>query len=115
MIEIYVIQVSSVLNESLAAEERDLQESIEFYKKRENLTKFSEETHVNITSLSTILLSLHCIGCFHSENIFLQSEIARFYSTNARTLAALSQNAQEYSPSFQIQRTVFTYQRNRKY
>lgn len=85
MIEIYVIQVSSVLNESLAAEERDLQESIEFYKKRENLTKFSEEMHVNITSSSTILLNLPYIGCFHSETMFLQTEIARFYSTNART------------------------------
>lgn len=71
MIEIYVIQVSSVLNENLAAEERDLQESIEFYKKkRENSTKFSNETMNFIFPIINHLPNLLCIG-FHNKNIFL--------------------------------------------
>lgn len=42
--EIYVIQVSSLLNEPLATEERDLQASKEFYKRRrQDLTEFAKK------------------------------------------------------------------------
>lgn len=54
------------------------------------LTEFCEETHVNITSSSTTLPTLSFIGYLHNKNIFLQTGIASFYSTNARSLATSS-------------------------